>query len=106
MKKQKRRQKGPKRPKRRQEKTPTAYYIERKDLQGDTRYFCDEEDRRIFFTRIRHASWVRKTFLPEQKPKIRRLPIGPGDVDFESLIEQYRHLLSGEEAQQETQMEV
>jgi hypothetical protein len=69
-------------------------------LQGDTEYFCDEEDRRIFFTQIRHAAWVKKIFLPEQKPKIRRLTIEPGDVDFQDLIEQYRPLLSGEATEQ------
>ena len=74
---------GKKRPKRLQNR---AYYIRRESELDDTLFFCDEENRRVYFDKAIWCSALMTSFRTEQNARVVCLRKEPGDVSFQEWV--------------------
>ena len=63
-----------------------VFFIRRDSALDDTLYFCDEEDRRVFFDKAIWCSALMTTFQPEQNAHVVCLKKEPDDVSFREWI--------------------
>lgn len=71
-----------------QKRPQLAYYIQRLSHVDDSQFFNDE-GRRIKFASPSLASWFMNMFDPDQKAKIVKRPVEPGDVDFKDVAPEW-----------------